>query len=261
MMIAQAAAQMGVGCICLDPSEDAPAASVCKRHIVAAFDDMAALDELCRASDVVTYEFENVPAEILRTLDDKYHIRQGIAPLCDSQDRLREKTRAVESGLECPRFADITDIDSLRLNAEAFGYPCVLKTRRLGYDGHGQKLVARDPRPAVPLGVFLQPEGVQKRVVPQRGLLHRNVLRPAFGLGAAANGAFRSRPAPLVAPDGGVSGGGGSAQNRRGLVHAAVRGGAVLYFLEGGLEQPGPLLRQGLVLIHLGEAVERRLAA
>lgn len=141
MMIAQAAAQMGVGCICLDPSEDAPAASVCKRHIVAAFDDMAALDELCRASDVVTYEFENVPAEILRTLDDKYHIKQGIAPLCDSQDRLREKTRAVESGLECPRFADITDIDSLRLNAEAFGYPCVLKTRRLGYDGHGQKVI------------------------------------------------------------------------------------------------------------------------
>ena len=102
---------------------------------------MAALDELCRASDVVTYEFENVPAEILRTLDDKYHIKQGIAPLCDSQDRLREKTRAVESGLECPRFADITDIDSLRLNAEAFGYPCVLKTRRLGYDGHGQKVI------------------------------------------------------------------------------------------------------------------------
>ncbi len=141
LMIAQAAARLGARTICLDPSADAPAFGVCDEHLVAAFDDLAALEELCRRSDVVTYEFENVPGDILRTMADRYNIKQGIEPLIDSQDRLREKSRAVESGLRCARFADIADMDTLKRKVGEFGYPCILKSRRLGYDGHGQMVI------------------------------------------------------------------------------------------------------------------------
>ncbi len=141
LMIAQAASELGARTICLDPSADAPAFKVCDEHIVAAFDDPAALEELCRRSDVVTYEFENVPGDILVSLAERYNIKQGVEPLIDSQDRLREKSRAVESGLRCARFADITDPLTLERKAAEFGYPCILKSRRLGYDGHGQLVI------------------------------------------------------------------------------------------------------------------------
>ncbi|MDE6140287.1 MAG: 5-(carboxyamino)imidazole ribonucleotide synthase [Alistipes sp.] len=141
LMIAQAAAELGARTICLDPSADAPAFKVCDEHIVAPFDDIAALEELCGRSDVVTYEFENVPGDILRSLTERYNIKQGIGSLIDSQDRLREKSRAVESGLRCARFADIADRETLKTKAAEFGYSCILKSRRLGYDGHGQAVI------------------------------------------------------------------------------------------------------------------------
>ena len=125
-----------------------------------AFDDLAALERLCEASDVVTYEFENVPGDILRHLEGKYNIKQGIAPLFDSQDRLREKDNARMHGLEPPRYRAVPAMDDVPLEAEAcaaltpqarllhlgmavgkIGMPCVLKTRTLGYDGHGQAII------------------------------------------------------------------------------------------------------------------------
>ena len=65
LMIAEQARELGVRTVCLDPAADAPAFNVCDDHIVAAYDDAAALEELCRRSDAVTYEFENVPGDIL----------------------------------------------------------------------------------------------------------------------------------------------------------------------------------------------------
>ena len=138
---------------CGDPAPDAPAFRVCDDHIVAAYDDAAALDRLCRMSDVVTYEFENVPGEILIPLCEKYNIPQGYKPLYDSQDRLREKTNARNHGLQTPGFAAVDDEASLRAAVRELGLPAVLKTRTLGYDGHGQ-LVLRseaDIERALPL--------------------------------------------------------------------------------------------------------------
>ena len=125
----------------LDPAPDAPAFRVCDDHIVAAYDDVAALDRLCRMSDVVTYEFENVPGEILIPLCGKYNIPQGYKPLYDSQDRLREKTNARNHGLQTPGFAAVDDEASLRAAVRELGLPAVLKTRTLGYDGHGQMVL------------------------------------------------------------------------------------------------------------------------
>lgn len=138
LMIAEQAHVLGVRAVALDPAPDAPAFRVCDDHIVAAYDDAAALDRLCRMSDVVTYEFENVPGEILIPLCGKYNIPQGYKPLYDSQDRLREKTNARNHGLQTPGFAAVDDETSLRAAVRELGLPAVLKTRTLGYDGHGQ---------------------------------------------------------------------------------------------------------------------------
>ena len=138
LMIAEQARELGVRTVCLDPAADAPAFNVCDDHIVAAYDDAAALEELCRRSDAVTYEFENVPGEILIPLCEKYNIPQGYKPLYDSQDRLREKSNARDHGLRTPGFEAVDDEASLREAVRRLGLPAVLKTRTLGYDGHGQ---------------------------------------------------------------------------------------------------------------------------
>jgi len=89
----------------------------------------------------VTYEFENVPGDILIPLCGKYNIPQGYKPLYDSQDRLREKSNARDHGLRTPGFEAVDDEASLREAVRRLGLPAVLKTRTLGYDGHGQRVL------------------------------------------------------------------------------------------------------------------------
>ena len=153
LMIAEQAHVLGVRAVALDPAPDAPASGGCPDHFVAPYADPGALERLCRQSDAVTYEFENVPGDILIPLCGKYNIPQGYKPLYDSQDRLREKTNARDHGLRTPGFAAVDDEASLRAAVRELGLPAVLKTRTLGYDGHGQ-LVLRseaDIERALPL--------------------------------------------------------------------------------------------------------------
>ncbi len=141
LMIAEQARLLGHRTVCLDPAADAPAAAVCDEHVVGRFDDPAALEVLCRRSDVVTYEFENVPGNLLIDLEKRYNIKQGFRPLFDSQDRLREKTNARNQGLRTAEFVAVSDEAALRSAVARLGFPAVLKTRTLGYDGHGQAVL------------------------------------------------------------------------------------------------------------------------
>ena len=163
LMIAEEAHRQGALVYALDPAPDAPAFAECGGHIVAAYDDLGALEQLGDMTDVLTYEFENVPGDILRHLEGKYNIPQGIAPLFDSQDRLREKNNAKRHGLPVPDYVplpacssdedcaevpcELTDEQRREELSEAVkkvGMPCVLKTRRLGYDGHGQAVIREE---------------------------------------------------------------------------------------------------------------------
>ena len=163
LMIAEEAHRQGALVYALDPAPDAPAFAECDGHIVAAYDDLGALEQLGDMTDVLTYEFENVPGDILRHLEGKYNIPQGIAPLFDSQDRLREKNNAKRHGLPVPDYVplpacssdedcaevpcELTDVQRREELSEAVkkvGMPCVLKTRRLGYDGHGQAVIREE---------------------------------------------------------------------------------------------------------------------
>jgi len=142
LMIIEQAKILGAKTICLDPTAGSPAFRISDEHIIAAFDDEQALEELCRHSDIVSYEFENVPGDLLESL--KEHIKQGVRPLLDSQDRAREKNNARENGLEPVNFIEVNDVDSLTEGVKKMGYPCIFKTRRLGYDGHGQVVLKSD---------------------------------------------------------------------------------------------------------------------
>lgn len=163
LMIAEEAHRQGALVYALDPATDAPAFAECDGHIVAAYDDLGALEQLGDMTDVLTYEFENVPSDILRHLEGKYNIPQGIAPLFDSQDRLREKNNAKRHGLPVPDYVplpacssdedcaevpcELTDGQRREELSEAVkkvGMPCMLKTRRLGYDGHGQAVIREE---------------------------------------------------------------------------------------------------------------------
>lgn len=161
LMITEEAHRLGHRTICLDPSPDAPAFNIADGRIVAPYDDRRALEELCRLSDVVTYEFENVPGEVLVDLAKRYNIPQGYQPLFDSQDRVREKRNAEAAGLPTPRFYQIDSLDELYQAAHALDYHCVCKTRTLGYDGHGQAIVrSRDDmaraEALLPAGIILE---------------------------------------------------------------------------------------------------------
>jgi len=153
LMLAEEARRSGVRTVTLDPAADAPAFAASDERIVAAYDDAAALEALCRRSDAVTYEFENVPGEVLIPLAKRYNIPQGFRPLYDSQDRLREKENARAHGFATPDFAAVDDEAGLRAALDKIGYPCVLKTRTLGYDGHGQAVLRSeaDAEKALPL--------------------------------------------------------------------------------------------------------------
>ncbi len=138
LMIAEAAKELGHTCVALDPASNAPAFVACEEGIVAAYDDVEALTQLCEACDVVTYEFENIPAEVLRPLCDKYNIKQGCEQLLKSQDRLEEKRNAEANGLTAQRYFAVNNMEELREAAAELGLPAVLKSRRMGYDGRGQ---------------------------------------------------------------------------------------------------------------------------
>lgn len=139
-MLAMAAARLGYRTTILEPQADCPAAQVANRQIVAAYDDPAALDDLAATCAVVTYEFENVPVGAARRLAAKVAVMPPPRALEVSQDRLAEKTFLNEIGVKTAAFRAVESDGDLSEALAAFGWQGVLKTRRLGYDGKGQRV-------------------------------------------------------------------------------------------------------------------------
>jgi len=150
-MLAMAAARLGFRTCVLEPQADCPAAQVCNAQITAAYDDLAALKELARRCDVVTFEFENIDLDAARWLETVAELRPGALALEIAQDRLNEKTFLNEVGIKTVAFRAIADAPALEAALAEFGGRGILKTRRLGYDGKGQirfRGEASDPTPA-----------------------------------------------------------------------------------------------------------------
>ena len=164
MMLAEEAHKLGAKAICLDPNPVCPASFICEECIVSEYGDIEGLKKLGSKSDVITYEFENVPAKELKFIRDTYHIPQGIEPLFDSQNRIREKTNALKHGLHTPRFKAIYSLEDLIQGIEELGYPCVYKTTTLGYDGHGQ-VVLQSYEDIEKVKSFLNGEGILEEFI------------------------------------------------------------------------------------------------
>jgi len=142
-MLALAGHPLGLRFIFLDPAADACAAPL-GVHLQGAYDDVEQLQRLAAASDVVTYEFENVPEAAVDYLSGHTTVYPGAQALAVARDRLREKTLFRELGLPTPAFRPVETLEELQRAVAEIGLPAVLKTRTLGYDGKGQALL-RDP--------------------------------------------------------------------------------------------------------------------
>jgi len=136
-MLALAGAPLGVRFLVVDSAADACAGQVAPL-IVADWRDFAALEKFAARVDVATFDFENVPAETAQWLTEHTRVSPNPRALALAQDRLAEKTMFRELGLETPAFATVDSREDLARAAQAIGYPAMLKTRRLGYDGKGQ---------------------------------------------------------------------------------------------------------------------------
>lgn len=157
-MIALAAADYGIRCHIYAPESDSPAFDVAALRTLGRYDDEAALTAFANCVDVITFEFENVPAEAARILSALRPLRPGAGALATTQDRLAEKTFIAGLGLEVAPFAAVDDLASLNAALGRIGTPAVLKTRRFGYDGKGQaKIMPGDDAEAAFAEVGLQP--------------------------------------------------------------------------------------------------------
>jgi len=139
-MLAQAGTPLGMEFMFLCPNPDACAAPL-GQHLCRPFDDPEALEELGRWADVATFEFENVPARILETLDKYTRIYPPAIALATAQDRLKEKRAFDQLGIPVPGYAAVDDADGLEQAVQRLGLPAVLKTRSEGYDGKGQAVL------------------------------------------------------------------------------------------------------------------------
>lgn len=139
-MLAMAAARLNFRTVILEPQADCPAAQVANRQIIAAYDDPAALEALATVCGVVTYEFENVPVAAAERLSLTVPVYPPPKALSVAQDRLTEKRFLNASGIPTAAFREIDSDADLATALEEFGHRGVLKTRRFGYDGKGQKV-------------------------------------------------------------------------------------------------------------------------
>ena len=141
-MLAEAASRLGFDVAVLERDADSPAGRVAKTLFVAQYDDAAALRSLAEVSDVVTYEFENVPAQAVETLTALgVAVAPGPRALAVAQDRADEKAFLNAQGVATVAFATAATPAEATQAAAKIGAPCLMKTRREGYDGKGQRWV------------------------------------------------------------------------------------------------------------------------
>ena len=146
-MLALAAARLGFKCHIFSPSPDSPAFDVVHRVTCADYTDTQALDRFAADVDVVTYEFENVPAETATFLAARVPVLPDPKILATTQDRLAEKKFVASLGIGTAPFADVGEAAALKSAIERVGRPAVLKTRRFGYDGKGQAAIKNGSNP------------------------------------------------------------------------------------------------------------------
>ncbi|WP_415908817.1 5-(carboxyamino)imidazole ribonucleotide synthase [Oleiharenicola sp. Vm1] len=137
-MLAHAATRLGYRIHVYEPQANCPAGAVAHQEVNAPYEDLAALAAFARGCDVVTYEFENVPAAPLKHIEALTQLRPHWSVLETTQNRSREKRWLRDHGFPHARFAEFAADGDLAAGIREVGVPCVVKTADFGYDGKGQ---------------------------------------------------------------------------------------------------------------------------
>lgn len=140
-MLALVARRLGYAVHVFTPEPHSPAGQVADMCHVANYDDVDAVARFARQVSVVTFEFENVPVETIETVERYAPVRPGAKVLHVTQHRLREKQFLRDAGMPTARFAPLTASQDFSSALAHVGFPAVLKTTTLGYDGRGQRKV------------------------------------------------------------------------------------------------------------------------
>jgi 5-(carboxyamino)imidazole ribonucleotide synthase len=140
-MLAMAAARLGLRCQVFSPDPESPAFDVVLNATCAEYADVEALELFANDVDVITYEFENVPAAAAMILAARRPLLPDRKILETTQDRLAEKDFVKQLGIGIADYADVSSAAALRAAITRIGLPAVIKTRRFGYDGKGQAII------------------------------------------------------------------------------------------------------------------------
>ncbi|MDI1262284.1 MAG: 5-(carboxyamino)imidazole ribonucleotide synthase [bacterium] len=146
-MLAMAAARLGLKCQVFSPDPDSPAFDVVLNATCAEYADVEALELFANDVDVITYEFENVPAATAMVLAARRPVLPAYKILETTQDRLVEKDFIKRLGIGTADYADVSSVESLKAAIVRIGLPAVIKTRRFGYDGKGQAIIREGDDP------------------------------------------------------------------------------------------------------------------
>lgn len=146
-MFAMAARRLGYRVHTLAPEHDTPTGQIADVEIVASYDDIDRVRAFARAVDVVTFEFENVPAAAAAAAAEEALVRPSGAALEAAQHRIREKRFLASHGLPVGPYFEVHTESDLLQGAARIGRPAVLKTAALGYDGKGQVALGPDTEP------------------------------------------------------------------------------------------------------------------
>lgn len=148
-MFAIAARRMGYRVAAFDPTQDCPTGQVADVEVNAPYDDVDAARRFAECVDVVTFEFENVPAETLAAIERLRPVHPSPFVLDTCRHRVREKQFLADGGFPVAEFRVVGSADDLAAAVAQVGTPCVLKTADFGYDGKGQaKIDATTDLPA-----------------------------------------------------------------------------------------------------------------
>ncbi|MBV8926038.1 MAG: 5-(carboxyamino)imidazole ribonucleotide synthase [Bradyrhizobium sp.] len=140
-MLAMAAARLGLRCQIFSPDPESPAFDVVLNATCAEYADVEALELFANDVDVITYEFENVPASAAMVLSSRRPVLPDRKILETTQDRLAEKDFVTGLGIGTADYVDVSTAAGLRGAIARIGLPAVIKTRRFGYDGKGQAII------------------------------------------------------------------------------------------------------------------------
>jgi 5-(carboxyamino)imidazole ribonucleotide synthase len=140
-MFAIAARRMGYRVHAFDPTRDCPTGQVADAEVNAAYDDVEAAKRFAANVDVVTFEFENVPAETLEAVSAVRPVRPSPFVLETTRHRLREKDFLSGNGFPVAPYRRVGNVEELRRALAELGMPCILKTAEFGYDGKGQSKI------------------------------------------------------------------------------------------------------------------------